>query len=241
MPNTGITFNETTHTYEDWGLKLIGYYIPMPPVKTQLVDIPGGNGSLDYSEVTGNPVYGNRDGIELVFGLEDVSYTEWFTQYSQFSSSIHGKKVRMVLDDDPSHYYLARISLDGTKTDPVTGSIVMTGVADPFKYDVQSTASPWLWDTFSFVNGIIRELSDIRVSSAYNTITVPGASTGAQPEAIVFTVTQATNLKLIYAGRTYNMQLGRNYFPAVKVSDQDVTLVFSGSGALSIDHRGAYL
>ncbi len=42
--NTGVTLDDRIHTERDWGLRLLSIYIPMPGVKTQEVDIPGGDG-----------------------------------------------------------------------------------------------------------------------------------------------------------------------------------------------------
>ena len=69
---------------------------------------------------------------------------------------VHGKKVKMILDDEPEHYYRVRLELDGEKTNPVYGQIVLSGTAEPFKYDLQSSGEPWKWDTFNFRTGVIR-------------------------------------------------------------------------------------
>ena len=104
MMEAGVTFADSIHTWRDWGLKLVSVHIPMPEPKTQLVDIPGGDGSIDLTEIGGRPAYNDRDGIELAFDLMDESYSEWLLRYSEFAREIHGKKVKMVLDDEPDHY-----------------------------------------------------------------------------------------------------------------------------------------
>lgn len=239
MTRSGVTFENKIHTERDWGLKLLSVYIPMPQPKTQLVDIPGGDGSIDLTEAsTGRPAYADRDGIELVFDLMDGDYRAWFMKYSQFAAEMHGKKVKMVLDDDPDHYYMARLGIDGQKTNPVYGQITLSGTAEPFKYDIQSSAEDWLWDTFNFETGVIRTLKDITIDSANRTIKILGAGIDTPP---VFVVTRADNLKLTHEGRTYTLKVGRNRFPAVRVGEQDVILTFSGSGTLTVEYRGRYL
>ena len=76
--STGVTFDDRIHTERDWGLKLISIYIPMPDPKTQTVDIPGGDGTIDLTEINGRPAYEDRDGLELVFDLMDKDYSTWF-------------------------------------------------------------------------------------------------------------------------------------------------------------------
>ncbi len=235
---SGVTFADKIHTERDWGLKLLSIYIPMPKPKTQLVDIPGGDGSIDLTEINGRPAYNDRDGIELVFDLMDGDYKTWYLKYSEFADSVHGKRVKMVLDDEPDHYYMVRLELDGKKTNPVYGTITMTGSAEPFKYDLLASNEPWQWDSFNFRTGVIRTLMDIEITSANKKVTILGAGIDNPP---VFVVTQANNLKLTYGGRTYTLKVGRNRFPAVRVGKEDVTLTFSGTGKLSVEYRGRYL
>ncbi len=234
----GVTFDGRIHTWKDWGLNLVSIYIPMPKPKSQLIDIPGGDGSIDLTEINGRPVYDNRDGMELVFDLMDEDYKVWFLKYSEFAKEIHGKKVKMVLDDEPEHYYMVRLNLDGQKTNPVYGEITLSGTAEPFKYDHVSSNEPWKWGSFNFCTGVIRNLSDQVISTAKNTITILGAGIDNPP---IFIVTEADNLKLAHEGRTYVLKVGRNRFPAVRVGEEDVTLTFSGTGKLSVEYRGRYL
>lgn len=236
---SGVTFEDKIHTERDWGLKLLSIYIPMPQPKTQLVDIPGGDGSIDLTEInTGRPVYKDRNGMELVFDLMDGDYKTWFMKYSQFADCVHGRKVKMVLDDESEHYYMVRLEIDGEKSNPVYGQITLKGTAEPFKYDLQSSAEDWLWDSFNFYTGVIRTLKDITISSTNRTIKILGAGIDTPP---VFVVTKADNLKLTHGGRTYTLKVGRNRFPAVRVGEQDVTLTFSGGGTLTVEYRGRYL
>ena len=236
--STGVTFDDRIHTERDWGLKLLSVYIPMPDPKTQILDIPGGDGSIDLTETNGRPAYNDRDGVELVFDLMDGSYESWFLKYSQFAAEVHGRKIKMVLDDDPDHYYMVRLKLDGKKSNPVYGQITFSGTAEPFKYDLTATNEPWLWDTFNFETGAIREIEEVEITAENNKVTIIGAGIDTPP---VFVVSQADNLKLTYGGRTYTLKVGRNRFPAVRVGKGDVPLTFSGTGKFEVEYRGRYL
>lgn len=238
MIGNGITFDDKIHTERDWDLKPVSIYIPMPASKTQIIDIPGGDGSIDLTEINGRPSYSDREGIELAFDLRGNDYQTWFMKYSEFAASVHGRKIKMVLDDDPDHYYMVRLQLDGKKTNPVYGEIVFSGTAEPFKYDICASNEDWLWDTFNFETGVIRELKDLSITEENNTITITGGGIDTAP---VFIVSEADNLQFSYGGRTYTMKVGRNRFPAVRVGESDVTLTFSGTGKLSVEYRGRYL
>lgn len=235
---SGVTFADKIHTDRDWGLKLLSIHIPMPEAKTQLIDIPGGDGSIDLTEISGRPVYNDREGIELIFDLLDGDYETWYLKYSEFAKEIQGKKVKMILDDEPDHYYLVRLSLNGQKTNPVYGQITFSGNAEPFKYDLLSSGEKWLWDPFNFHTGVIRTLMDIEITAANKSVTIRGAGIDSPPS---FLVTKADNLKLNHDGRIYTLKVGKNRFPAVRVGKDDVTLQFSGTGKLTVEYRGQYL
>lgn len=234
---TGVTFDDQIHTDRDWGLKLMSVFIPLPDPKKQVVNIPGGDGSIDLTEVNGRPAFNDRDGIKLVFDLPYVNYSEFFDRISQIAKVIHGRKVKMTLDDDPSYYYMVRLNVSAEK-DLTGGEVTFSGTADPFRYDIYGTNDPWLWDTFDFETGVIREIEEVEITAENNTVTIIGAGIDTSP---VFVVSQADNLQLTYGGRTYTLKVGRNRFPAVRVGKEDVTLTFTGSGKFEVEYRGRYL
>ena len=209
----------------------------MPEAKEQVIDIPGGDGTIDLSEINGRPMYGMRT-VELEYHLRNVDNEKWSLIYSEIGAVVTGKKVKMVLDDDPDHYYMARLKVDGEKTDYVNAELTFTGTAEPFKYDLTATNEPWLWDTFNFETGVIREIEEVEITAENNKVTIIGAGIDTPP---VFVVSQADNLKLTYGGRTYTLKVGRNRFPAVRVGKEDVTLTFSGTGKFEVEYRGRYL
>ena len=194
-------------------------------------------GAIDLSEINGRPMYGMRT-VELEYHLRNVDNEKWNSIYSEIGAAITGKKVKMVLDDDPDHYYMARLKVDGEKTDYVNAELTFSGTAEPFKYDLTATNEPWLWDTFNFETGVIREIEEVEITAENNKVTIIGAGIDTPP---VFVVSQADNLKLTYGGRTYTLKVGRNRFPAVRVGKEDVTLTFSGTGKFEVEYRGRYL
>ena len=96
------------NTYDDW--KLIPTKRPVvspPDVKTTFVDIPGSNGQLDLSEVVSKrPVYNQRKGDISFKVLNDYpEYKGWVDVYQKILNYLHGKKMKMILEDDPNYYY----------------------------------------------------------------------------------------------------------------------------------------
>lgn len=238
MSEFGVTI-DGKHTSE-FGLKMVSMYIPQPKTKTNRISIPGASGSIDLTEVLGHVSYEDRDGIQFGFELIDESYSAWAAAVTAIAMWIHGKKVKVITDNDLGFYYICRLEVDSRKSNHVLSSITLTGTAEPFKYEVQSSAEDWLWDTFDFELGVIRDnLTDIIIDSNNRSAIIYG---GGIPESPEFIVEESNNLALIYNDRTFNMMVPGTYrFPAVKVGQEDVILNFTGAGKLTVRYRGKYL
>lgn len=235
--SAGITF-DTWHTSRDWGLKLVSYHIPMPEPKEKTVDVVGAHGVLDLTDTDGAVYYNRREGIEIIFDLEDGSAQVWLAKYSEIAAAIHGQKMKMILDDQPDYYYMVRLNLDSTKSEPVLSQFVLTGSAEPFKYDVTTSAEDWLWDPFNFHTGVIRVLKDIKITATNKSVKVAGGGISTAP---IFQVKISNSLKVTFGGRSYPLAVGRNRLPEIRVGKTDATLIFTGTGELTIDYRGRYL
>lgn len=233
----GVTFDDKHST--DFGLKLINIYIPMPSPKTNLLPIPGADGSLDLTEISGRPIYENREGLEMTFILLNNDYYDWFQAYSEIGEYIHGRRVKVILDDDPNYYYICRLSVDGKKSNPALGEIIISGSAEPYKYDVISSMDDWLWDPFDFSSGIIRTIKNVKITQSYHTIRIPEAGASAVP---IFIVTEMKSPMTVSDGQNiYELSEGKNRFPEVRLGKKEVILTFSGEGTITIDYRGRYL
>lgn len=232
----GLTI-DGKHTSE-FGLKLTAIYIPFPSVNETIITVPGMSGAIDASEVlTGYPTYQIRKGLSFTFKL----YKDWQNfEYvkSQLAAWIHGKRSKVVLDNDTSYYYLARLSIDAKKTNRINAEISITGNADPLKYEITASDEEWLWDPFDFEIGVIRELSEIEITETNNTVTVLA---GWYPVSPTFIVTESVNLAIDYNGVKYALPAGQTKIPSIKIGNEDTILIFSGRGKLSISYRGEVL
>ena len=228
----GITI-DGKHT-SDFGLKLIDMYISLPPVKENIIEIPGMSGGIDASEVlTGEPVYGYRENISFTF----KHYADWISFEStktKIATWIHGKKLNVIVDSDKAYYYVCRLSVDAKKTSKISEIITLSGTAEPFKKELLTSAEPWEFDSFSFETGVIRELYDIEITTDNNTVTIDA---GIIPVNPVFIVTESNALTVTHNGKSYALPVGKTRIPSIKVGSEDVTLTFTGTGKLTIDYR----
>lgn len=219
------------------------FYIPHPEPKVHIIDIPHASGSVDVTEATGNVNYSDRQGLKFEFKAYCKTYAEWEILLQRIAAHIHGKKLKMICDNDLDHYYMVRLNLDSIRTNNINSVITLTGTADPFKYAMFASNEPWLWDTFNFYTGEITYIDDIIVDGSAK-IVVNG---GSVPTSPTFYVYESTNLAVIFDDKAYTMPKNtiKAYevyrFPQIKVADEDVEFTFTGKGKVSIEYRGRYL
>lgn len=98
----GITFG-TLHSYDDLNLILSKKEMGSPKVKTKKIDIEGADSALDFIDFFGEPKY---EDVTHKFQFSTiVPQSEFLILFSTIKNAIHGKKMRIVLDDDPLFYY----------------------------------------------------------------------------------------------------------------------------------------
>ena len=54
-------------------------------------------------------------------------------------------------------------------------------------------------------------------------------------------LTGNNTMKVSYAGTTYNLSNGKNVIPAIVTGEKDISLVFTGTGKVTVDYRGGSL
>lgn len=164
------------NTYDDW--KIVPSERPVfspPQQKTTYLDIPGANGSLDVSDsLTGYPVFEDREGSFnfYVLNQEDgIKNYNWTTTYSAIMNYLHGRQMKVILEDDPKWYYNGRFWVGDWSPDANHSKISIKYRVGPYKWSVESMSSPdWLWDPFNF-------LTDEVFGDIFSNIEVTSSST----------------------------------------------------------------
>lgn len=127
----GVTFG-TYHSYDDLSLILNSKEIGAPEPKTETIDIPGGDGVLDFTEFSGDVRYKNR---KLTFDFSHIGKrSNFLCEFSDVQRLIHGKKLKITLDDDLDYYYVGRCVVDKWKADKNIGKITVDVDCEPYKY-----------------------------------------------------------------------------------------------------------
>lgn len=220
-------------SFQDWGLKLERIQLSFPEAKTDTVDIPGSNGLLDLTEVNGPVTYRNRT-LQLTFSLF-TDYQDWHALASRIAAAIHGKKIQCILPDDSLYYYDGRFKLETSKDSDAVTDVVITGDVGPYKIMVQSSTEDWLWDPFSFEDGVIMEYGNIEIGGS-GTVTIIGS---AMP--VVPTIAASAAMTVEFEGQVYDLSAGNNVIYDIVIDDREYDLKFTGTGTVSIDYRGGVL
>lgn len=223
-----------THMKDRYGMVLSEMHYASPPQpKIQTVSIPGTNGALDLTEVHGEISYENRK-VTMMFGaLEEKE--KWPSLYSKILNDFNGKWVRVIFDDDPNYYYIGRAVINSYERFQQLGKLQIVVDADPYKYDIDDGSGEWLWDSFSFVDGIIREYSNVSISGTGKIIIA-----GRKKKEIPI-ITCSKPMVVTCDGITVNLPEGITKVYDLQLGEGMHELIFSGNGIVSISYRGGIL
>lgn len=233
-----ITFGDK-NTWDDWFLIPSSRPVFNPPeVKTSFLEVPGADGVIDLTTVlTGDVHYGSRTG-SLEF-IVDNGHREWFELYSDISDYLHGQKMRAVLEDDPSYYYEGRFTVNSWKSDKLHSLITIDYVVDPYKLELFSGTEDWLWDSFNFETGLIREYQNLLVDGTLN-FYMEGSRKPIVPTFVVSS-SDGEGMDVTYNGSSYHLKDGENRVINIKINQGNQHLLFEGNGTVSINYRGGRL
>ena len=238
-----ITVEGTTksyNTYDDWGLYITNTdCIKEPKQYTRYIEIPGRNGLLDLSEViSGRQIYTSREIKINLSGPRDK--TTWAAAMSIARNDINGKVCRIIFDDDVGYYWRGRVVIKDFSSVLDLGKLTISiPNADPYKYSIQSSGEPWLWDPFNFETGIITYVGAITVSGTAS-LTIPHGHMPTTPEFVVSN--KVGTLTVAVGSNTYTLNSGSNKIPAIIVGgDSDVELDFTGDAKVEVIYRSGSL
>lgn len=229
----GVTIGDK-HTYNDWGLIMSSKVISPPSPRLNLVTVPLRDGSLDLSEtLTGGVKYDDRN-ITLEFAVIDPRKT-WSAKISRIQNYLHGQRMKLVFDDDVAFYYIGRVAVNEWASEKSVGKLVMECTAEPYKYDVLSSAEDWLWDIFDFETGYISRAANVAVEGS-TVITILGRKKKACP-----TITVSEPMQVSFDGITYNLSAGINKVYTMLLHEGENLLTFTGNGTVTVEYRGGSL
>ena len=223
------------HMLREYGMPLENlHYVQPPTVIKKMVTVPGATAPLDMTEtLTGYPIYETRT-ITMSFGAVKQR-SLWPAIYSEIQNRFHNRRVQVVFDDDNRYYYEGRAKVGSYERMRMMGKLVIEVDADPYKYERYTSLEDWLWDPFSFVDGVIREYRDIVVSGT-SSVRIVGS-----PMPVIPVIIASAEMTVTINGQEYQLKPGSNKLYGAVLLDQEYDFTFAGEGTASIDYRGGSL
>lgn len=128
----GVSFNGK-HSLRDYRMYLAERpHIGNPEPQIYQIPVPGRNGLLDVTKaVTGEVAYSNRT-IEFVFSTMK-SIPEQVALRNALNNDLHGKEVKIILDEDSSYFYRGRALVDWPDSKSWKTKCTVTVDAEPYK------------------------------------------------------------------------------------------------------------
>lgn len=206
----GVYFNEF-HSFEDFRLILSSKTIETPNPKTVKVSVEGADGEIDLTEYFGEPKYENRT-LEFVFS-SIVPINEFLEQFSEINNAIHGKRVKIIMDDDPYFYYVGRCSVSAWKWNGRVVELTVKCDCEPYKYKLYKTSR-----------------TDVISESAI--INYPNLRKRVVP---VFTFDGT--MEFTFEGKKFMVDAGTYAFPDVEFKAGSNRITYTGSGTVVVKYQ----
>lgn len=233
----GCTFGDK-HTLKDWGLYQVDppQFDP-PEVKSNFVEALGRNGDIDASEaVTNDITFGDRN-FECEYQLYSKR-SRYLNTYSDIMDYLHGQRLKCVYDEDKNYYYIGRFEVNEYKSNKAARRITIEGTCYPFKMEMHTSVDDWLWDPFSFVNGVIRQYKNIVIQGEKD-FHIVGSRMPVSPE-IRAKVYRGDSITMEVDGVVYELKNGKNDVDLV-IREGEHRVICSGYGRVTIKYRGGRL
>lgn len=209
----GVSFHGY-HSYRDLHLLMTGKEIGAPEVKRHTVDIAGADGELDFTDYFGEPKYQNA---QHRFTFESIQpRNDQLQQYTDIKNAIHGKKGRIILDDDPSFFYVGRCTVSKYTNEKNIGKITVECDCEPYKYKMAETVVT-------------------RAVSGTDTIVLTNSRKRAVP---LVTISTNTSMTLVYnVDNVWTLSAGSYMLPELELVEGDNAVTVTGTGTVTFRWR----
>lgn len=204
----GITINGK-HSHSDLGLILSSKVIETPEVKKMTVDIAGGDGQLDFTDAFGEAKFNNRK-LTFTFSKHYINRTKFIEDWSNLQNEFHGKKVEIILDEEPEFYYVGRLSILYTLEKNVA---IYSFEIDAEPYKLKTT------DTIVTMTGSGNvHLYNLR-------------------KKVVPTITTTASTKIMFGSYIYNVSSGEYVIPELELVSGENVVSVEGTGTTTFKYK----
>lgn len=191
-----------------------------PAAQTNLVQVPGRDGSLDLSTVLtdGVPVYGDRK-LTVVLEISDGDRASREQLIRDVVNQLDGYRKDIQLPDDADHYLKGRLQVVKNYNDLAHASVTITAICDPWLYSAAE------------------KIHSLTLSTSVKTVTL--TNSGRRPVSPTFVVSSSATVSV--GSSTWNLSAGTYRLPGLVLQPGSTSLKYNGSGTLKISFREAML
>ena len=230
------------NTWDDWHLiPSERPSVASPGVSTNFVEIPGRDGAIDMTTfLVSRPIYGMRQGSWDFYVDNDHEY--WETIRQKIMNHLHGKRFKIVLEDDPGWYWEGRFSVDNWRSEPSNSRITINYQINPYKFRLRSEGDEdMIWDNFNFETDYdyYASLNGITVNNTTYRTVFQGYDYPFRVWANV-TVQKGNTVSLTLNGRTINQATSGDVYLGKALSGNNKITV-SGIGSATVHFVGGSL
>lgn len=205
----GILFG-AYHSHDDLQLILTSKVLGSPAVKENKIDIPGADSALDLTDFFGEPKY--DDATHKFEFSTMVPHKEFPSLFSKVKNAIHGKRLKIILDDDPAFFYWGRCSVSAFTSEKNIGHITIECDCEPYKYKVNKTV------VTTAIDGT-------------QSITLTNGRKRAVPEV---TIATDSTLNIVFQGtNVWDLGPGSFTLPELELTEGDNTVTVTGAGTIT--------
>ena len=205
----GIWF-DNLHSYSDLNLILSKAEIPPAVAKTNYIDIPGGDGSIDATEAHGEVKYKDR---QCKFTLSVLPSDDFEEKKREVSNLLNGMRCKIVLDKDPDWYWEGRCSVDSYASNKNMHQIVIGAVVKPYKLRIKETSVVYPAHFHNF-------------KTLYN-----------ERKKVVPTITTTAKASFSFNGNVYSVDAGTHTILDIQLLQGENRLLISSTGEATVTYR----
>lgn len=207
--------NNSINTYEDFGLILGKVENPLPTIKTSYIDNPGGDGTIDNTEILDEIKYNDRT-IKMPFTMVE-RFNDIDLAISRIANFIHGKKFKITLYKNLNYFYIGRLSIDDFTINQATGTFTLNATCKPYKYKKNPTKI-------------------IHTINGSKTITLENERKKVMPR-----ITIDSAMTIIFEGNEYSISEGTHEILNIYLKEGLNEMTIKGNGTFEIEYQEASL
>ena len=213
MISKGVQFGDI-HSYDDLDLLFAPFVIPPAIPKTNLLDIPAGDGSLDLTEALDEVRFNDREFI-MKFTVNSLSTMTFDEKVMQVSNLLNGKEFKITFDRDSDWYWQGRCVVNEHLQNKTINQITIKAIVRPYKLKQAVTTNVFT------------------LSSTPKSIMLTNNRKTVMPEIYC----TEDKCKITVGSATYVLQKGSQSLLEIMFTEGKNELIISGSGTMTFRYQ----